>query len=252
MTPQLYAHLLALAEPEYQKFQQALIPGVENLLGVRLPQLRRIASQLVRCQPGAAPFSAAPADPVSTAGAVWTCRGWQAELACPDRSFEELLLRGMVLGLLGPKLPREEYFSMIRSYIPAIGDWCSCDAFCSSLKTQKYHTKDFFALAAEYAALPQEFACRFGVVLLRHWAVPGQVQRVLAALSAVRCPDFYAQMALAWCYADCAVVDFDGTLAAMQAAGLADFTWNKALQKMRESRRISPAQKELCKQWKRQ
>ncbi len=242
MTPQLQGVLLALAEPEYRDFQQALIPGVENLIGVRLPLLRRMAAQLAR------PSKKAPAQPLP--GTV-LCGAWRAEFACPDVYLEELLLRGMVIGLLAAQLPKEEYFSLIRDYIPRIGDWCSCDTFCSSLKTAKYYNEESFALAVEYAARPQEFACRFGVVLLRHWALTGQVQRVLTALAGVACPDFYARMALAWCYADCAAVDFEATLAAMTAAGLEDFTWNKALQKMRESRRISPAQKELCKQWKR-
>ena len=31
--------LLDLAEPEYQKFSSSLLPGVENVLGVRLPKL---------------------------------------------------------------------------------------------------------------------------------------------------------------------------------------------------------------------
>ena len=38
--------LLALAEPEYQKFSSSLLPGVENVLGVRLPKLRKLAEQL--------------------------------------------------------------------------------------------------------------------------------------------------------------------------------------------------------------
>ena len=38
--------LLDLAEPEYQKFSSSLLPGVENVLGVRLPKLRKLAEQL--------------------------------------------------------------------------------------------------------------------------------------------------------------------------------------------------------------
>lgn len=38
--------LLALAEPEYQTFSSSLLPGVENVLGVRLPKLRKLAEQL--------------------------------------------------------------------------------------------------------------------------------------------------------------------------------------------------------------
>lgn len=225
MTDTLRAELTRQADPAYQSFQQTLYPGVENLLGVRLPLLRRRAAALAKAD-------------------------WRAEFACPDQTFEELLLRGMVIGLLAGQLDKAEYFSLIRDYIPQIRDWCSCDTFCSSLKTSKLYTEDYFQLALECAQSPLEFTCRFGVVMLRHWAAPESLDRVLNALHTARCPAFYARMARAWCYADCAAVHFSPTIEAMKAAELDPFTWNKALQKMRESRRISPAQKELCKQWK--
>ncbi len=226
MTDTLRAELAAAAEPEYQSFQQKLCPGVENLMGVRLPLLRKRASALAK-------------------------GNWRVEFACPDETFEELLLRGMVIGLLAGRVEKEEYFALIRAYIPFLCDWCSCDTFCSSLKTDKLYKEDYFSLALACAERPEEFICRFGVVLLRHWAAPDTLDAVLAALHTARCPAFYARMARAWCYADCAAVAFEPTLRAMEAASLDDFTWNKALQKMRESRRITPEQKELCKQWKR-
>ena len=38
--------LLELQEPKYMKFTAALMPGVENVLGIRLPVLRKIARQI--------------------------------------------------------------------------------------------------------------------------------------------------------------------------------------------------------------
>ncbi len=40
--------LEALADPKYQKFAAALIPGVKNLIGVRIPLLRKLAKTLVK------------------------------------------------------------------------------------------------------------------------------------------------------------------------------------------------------------
>lgn len=39
----------SLAEPEFQKFSAALIPGVSRLLGVRLPVLRNLARAPESC-----------------------------------------------------------------------------------------------------------------------------------------------------------------------------------------------------------
>ena len=42
------AQLLELAEPNYQQFTARLLPGVSNILGVRLPILRKIAKQIAK------------------------------------------------------------------------------------------------------------------------------------------------------------------------------------------------------------
>ena len=40
--------LFKLAEADYARFSQALLPGIEGVLGVRLPALRRLAARIVR------------------------------------------------------------------------------------------------------------------------------------------------------------------------------------------------------------
>ena len=66
--------LLELQEPKYMKFTAALMPGVENVLGIRLPVLRKIARQIA-------------------AG------DWRTYLAeAEDFYFEERMLQGLVIG----------------------------------------------------------------------------------------------------------------------------------------------------------
>ena len=42
----LREQLLELTEPKYMKFTSALMPGVENVLGIRLPVLRSIFKEI--------------------------------------------------------------------------------------------------------------------------------------------------------------------------------------------------------------
>ena len=42
MTTEIQARLLTLSQPEYRKFSSGLIPGKDNILGVRLPALRAL------------------------------------------------------------------------------------------------------------------------------------------------------------------------------------------------------------------
>ena len=46
--------LLTLAEPDYQVFASRLLPGTPNVLGVRLPHLRKMAKKIVK--EGPSPF----------------------------------------------------------------------------------------------------------------------------------------------------------------------------------------------------
>mgnify|MGYP000411726512 FL=1 len=70
------AQLLELAEPSYQRFSSRLLPGTPDILGVRLPVLRKIAKQIAK-------------------------ENWREFLnQNDDIYFEEIMLRGMVIGYI--------------------------------------------------------------------------------------------------------------------------------------------------------
>ncbi len=225
MTDLLRARLADMADPAYRAFQLPLLPGVEHYLGVRLPILQKLAARLAK-------------------------EGWRDELAAPDQTFEEQMLRGLILGRL--EGTPAEILPIIREFLPKIDNWAVCDSFCAGLKIAKIYKEEMFSFAVECGADPAEYIARVGAVLLLwYYAGPGDLPRSLAAYRAITCPGFYARMGVAWGYSVFAATDFAQTVAAMQAAGLDDATWNKALQKMRESRRIAPPQKQWCRQHKR-
>ena len=111
--------LLDLAEPEYQKFSSSLLPGVENVLGVRLPKLRKLAEQL--------------------AAKDW--KGYADSIA-PDGGdgkevfFEEIMLKGFLIGYARrrAKAPLSEILAEAKDFLPLIDNWSVCDSFCSTLK----------------------------------------------------------------------------------------------------------------------
>ena len=75
---QIRKQLEQLKEPGFQLFTAKLLPGVEPILGVRLPLLRRMAKQFVK-------------------------KDWQSYLRhARDDSYEEIMLQGMVLGSSEP------------------------------------------------------------------------------------------------------------------------------------------------------
>ena len=90
-TAELYRQkLMALSEPGYRAFSEKLNPGVDNMLGVRLPKVRALAREL--------------------AGS-----GWQDYFSgCEYAYFEEVMLRGLTLGYI--REPTEQVIFQIREF----------------------------------------------------------------------------------------------------------------------------------------
>ena len=98
------AELVRLAEPEYAVFSRRLLPGTENVLGVRLPLLRRLARRIAKGD-------------------------WAAYLdTAGDGSFEEVMLQGMVIGAICA--PPQEVLARTAAFVPKIDNWSVCDSFC--------------------------------------------------------------------------------------------------------------------------
>lgn len=88
-------NLLRLAGEGNKKFTESLHPGIENVLGVRVPALRQLAAQIAKDD-------------------------WQAYLQSADTFYmEERMLQGMVIGCLKIK-DVEEYLSLVSGFVPLI------------------------------------------------------------------------------------------------------------------------------------
>lgn len=230
MTDQDYAALAdrihALADPVYLKFHQNLVPGVENLLGVRVPALRGLAKELARGD--------------------W--RGYLA--AAREDSYEETMLQGLVIGSV--KADINEILPYLTAFIPKIGNWAVCDSCCSALKITAKHRDRMLEFLLPYLKSEREFEVRFAVVLLMdYYADEAYIEQLLDALDSVCHEGYYVKMAVAWAISVCFVKLPQRTEAYLQHNTLDDFTYNKALQKIVESSRVDNDTKKLMRSRKR-
>ena len=221
--------LQALAEPEYRDFSAGLLPGTENILGVRLPALRRMAKQIVR-------------------------EDWAAWLEEFDRegerSFEETMLAGMVIG--GAAMAVEERFERIRGFLPRVDNWSVCDSLCASIREAETHREAYWAFLEDYFSAEEEFSQRFALVMATgHFLTPEYIARVLDRLDGFRHPGYYAKMAAAWALSICYVKFPEETFPRLCQSGFDDFTFGKALQKICESRRVDDAARAKIRSLKR-
>lgn len=214
----VYEALLSMAEPKYRDFSLSLLPGVGNLLGVRLPALRKMAASLARQE------------------------DWRSFLAEPGDTFEETMLRGMVLGQA--KAPLDEILCLTWEFLGQIDNWSVCDSTCAGYLPAKHHPDEVFDFAVECLSSPAEFAVRFGVVLmLDHFVGEPYIDRILDLLPAISHKGYYVTMAVAWALSVCYVKFPDKILPLLEQKKLPLLTHNKTIQKIIESHRVPPQEK---------
>ncbi len=215
-----------LKEPEYQAFTARLLPGVEPILGVRLPELRKIAKKLAK-------------------------DSWQEYLVqASNDSMEEIMLQGMTLGYARGTLQEKKCY--LRKFIPKIDNWSVCDSCCATIKLAKEQPQEMWEFLQEYLHSEKEFEIRFGLVqLLDYYVNQEYLAGVLKEIDSISNKAYYVQMAQAWAVSICYREFPEETEPFLKQNHLDDFTYNKALQKITESLKISKAKKEYIRSLKR-
>ena len=224
----IQSQLIALSEESYRGFNKKLCPDAgRELLGIRIPKLRQLAKEILK-------------------------RDWETFINDGEEQYhEEIILKGLVIG--GAKLPLEEKLPLIRDFIPKIDSWSISDTFCPSLKIKPKDLAAVWEFILPYTGSDREYDVRFAVIMmLDYYITDDYAQKVIARLDTIRHDGYYAKMAVAWTLAELGIKYNAITMEYLRGENHLDkFTYNKALQKMRESYRIDQEQKEELKRMKR-
>lgn len=222
-----------LADEKYRRFQSRLVPGKENILGVRVPKLRSFAKEICRED-----------------WRFWLSSNKEA-LEDPGVLYEEILLRGLVIA--GSGAPLEELLKHIRGFVPYIDNWAVCDTFCASLRQTKEHKIEMWEFLQPYFQSSREYAIRFGVVMLLDYYVEEEyLERLFLLFDSIHHEGYYVKMAVAWALSICCVRFPEKTIHYLEEnQQLDDFTYHKTIQKACESYRVAPEEKERLRKLKR-
>jgi 3-methyladenine DNA glycosylase AlkD len=214
-----------LAEEKYRNFSASLTPGKVNILGVRLPLLRKLAKQIVKGD-------------------------WRSYLMeATDDSMEEALLQGMVIGYCDAE--PKEVLELAKTFIPKIDCWPVCDSFCGGLKLTDKNKELVWEFLQPYFASEQEYEIRFGVVMLLHYLLPEYAPLAFAHFDRIKQEGYYVKMAVAWVLSMYYVRFPEVTMSYLKDNRLDKFTYNKTLQKITESLKVDKETKALIKGMKR-
>ena len=156
------------------------------------------------------------------------------------------MLKGLSVAFA--KCGAEEKTEYLRRFIPKIDNWAICDGVCAALKPKKDEEQLYFDFAVEYAKRNGEFESRVGIVMLMNcFFTEKWIDKSLEAFKKVHMGKYYTDMALAWALSIGLIKFEDKTLEFMESTALSDFVYNKALQKARESLRVSESRKAVYK-----
>lgn len=162
-------------------------------------------------------------------------------LSMPVNDFVEVdLLRGIVIA--DAKLPFDAKSPMLLNFAKTIENWAVCD--CSTIKPKQSEKERYFTFFCQLVSNNRQFVCRYGIVnLLANYLDDEHIEQVFDTLDNIALwGEYYVDMAVAWLIATAMVKCRSQTVEYMQGKARCvfnKFTYNKALQKMRDSLRVS-------------
>lgn len=218
-----------LRDEKYREFGLSLLPNVDKskMIGVRLPQLRAVAARIKKESP----------------------KGVMLDLPQGD-TLEETLVRGFVVA--GADMPLEEHLKAVAGFVPEIDCWSVCDSFVTSLKFVKKDRERVWKFIQPYFESDRTYDIRFAAVMSLAYFKDGEyAPRVFEKFDKIENDDYYVKMAVAWAVSVLFVNAREETRRYLENNRLDDFTFNKSLQKITESYRVTPQDKAEIRAMKR-
>ncbi len=218
--------LYSLQDLKYKEFHSKLIMS-DKLIGVRTPELKRIAKVIARSN--------------------------YEDFFKENRHelYEENLVHGLVLGYL--KLDFIELKPLVDDFIPYIDNWAVCDATVANLKVYKKNkTKDIvFNEIKNYLKNDNPWINRFGYVLLLEYFIEEKYMDEIFELCENYKNHYYVKMAIAWLVSMCYIKYKGRTITFLKKHKLDIWTHNKAIQKIIDSYRVDNMDKVILRGLKR-
>lgn len=212
---------LSLGNDEYAVFNKRIVNTSKTVIGVRVPDLRKLAKRLAKTYGDAADFR-------------------QFLRGVDNGIFEEVMLAGLMLNEI--KITIAKHTALTKEYLKLVDSWAEIDIFV--VKNKRFAQPEYWNLAREMVTNPKEFYARYGVILfMSNFLDNAHINDVFANLRAVKNDAYYVKMAMAWLYAEAAVNYYNKTMAELALPKINAWTRRKAYQKMCESYRITDEKK---------
>lgn len=218
----LQAQLLGLEDSEYKSFQCSLMPTVdpENVIGIRMPILRKLTKRMER---------------------EGKCAAFLASL--PHQFYEENNIHGILISHIQSC---NEALDALDRFLPWVDNWATCDLL--SPDVFKTHPPELLPKVRQWLKSKHPYTVRFGIsVLMKYYLDADFSTEHLDWVAEIDREEYYIRMMQAWYFATALAKQSNHTLPLLQSDRLSNWVRNKTIQKAVESRRISGKTKNYLK-----
>ncbi|MDJ0623078.1 MAG: DNA alkylation repair protein [Desulfocapsaceae bacterium] len=217
---ELLDNLKHLADTDYKKFNRKIIPTQQKILGVRLPVLRKIAKAIAEDQPEA--FLKAEKQYI----------------------YELIMLEGMVLSYIDRSF--RDLLPYTEKFLKKVDNWAQIDSTVANFRNIPKDRATVLEVVRKWLDSDLEFVVRAGlVVLLAHYVEKKYLSTIFELSQMVKHPGHYVHMSNGWLISACKAKFPEETMVFFQNNCLPVKTHNLAIQKSRESKRVSTQYKKL-------
>lgn len=214
--------LIKLQDKDYGDFHSKLIPDMprEKLIGVRTPDVRKLAKAFAK-------------DP--------ECRQFLNTL--PHNYYEEYILHGI---LISEMKDYDQCITYLENFLPYVDNWAVCDLM--NPKPFKNNRDKLLEKIKVWIKSNHTYTCRFAMLMLmKHFLDEDFKTEYLKMPASVHSDEYYVNMMIAWYFATALAKQWNATIPYFEKPVMDKWTHNKAIQKARESYRVTKEQKEYLK-----
>lgn len=225
MIEEVRKKLFQLQDIKYREFHSGLCPGISNIIGVRVPEIRKLVKELLN----------------------------DNYIEYLDNTVNEYYEETMIEGLIitTSKMNMDEKIYYLKKFVSKIDNWAICDICCSGFKLKEIDKDKLWNFILEYKSSDKEFELRFMIVVMMNYFLDGNhFDDILKIIDSIKVDYYYTNMAIAWLVSVAFVKNREYTLKYLKNNNLSNFTYNKSLQKIIESNRVTKQDKVIIRKLK--
>lgn len=227
MKEEIRTKLFENQDLNYRKFHSSLCPGIDNIIGVRVPIIRKLVKDILK-------------------------EDYEVYLNEVDNKYyEETVIEGLIIAT--SKMSTSKKIEYLDFFVPKIDNWAVCDITCSSFKFKKEELPTIWKYILKYQKSKNEFELRFMVVMMMdYFLLDEYIDEVLTIIDKIKVDYYYTNMAISWLISVAFVKYRDKTIKYLKNNNLSTFTYQKSLQKIIDSYRVSQKDKDMIRKMKKQ